>query len=109
MNAGAMENWGLIIGEYSLFMFDPDYATTRDITEVAETTAHEVVHQWFGDIVTLDWWNDIFLNEGFAQYWFANGIDNTFPEQHAYSIVRSYLKLSFIEIHVSSRTITVST
>lgn len=86
MNAGAMENWGLIFGEYSLFMFDPDYATTRDITEVAETTAHEVVHQWFGDIVTLDWWNDIFLNEGFAQYWFANGIDNTFPEQHAYSI-----------------------
>uniref|UniRef100_A0A1I7TNP3 Aminopeptidase n=1 Tax=Caenorhabditis tropicalis TaxID=1561998 RepID=A0A1I7TNP3_9PELO len=85
-DAGAMENWGLIIGEYSLFMFDPDYATTLQIAEVAETTAHEVVHQWFGDTVTLDWWNDIFLNEAFAQYWFANGIDWTFPEQHDYAI-----------------------
>ncbi|UMM24352.1 hypothetical protein L5515_004620 [Caenorhabditis briggsae] len=85
-DAGAMENWGLIIGEYSLFMYDPSYATTLQIAEVAETTAHEVVHQWFGDIVTLDWWNDIFLNEGFAQYWFANGIDNTYPEQHDYAI-----------------------
>ncbi|CAL2036943.1 unnamed protein product [Caenorhabditis brenneri] len=85
-DAGAMENWGLIIGEYSLFMVDPDYATTLQIAEVAETTAHEVVHQWFGDTVTLDWWSDIFLNEAFAQYWFANGINNTFPEQEAYAI-----------------------
>uniref|UniRef100_A0A8R1E4S4 Aminopeptidase n=1 Tax=Caenorhabditis japonica TaxID=281687 RepID=A0A8R1E4S4_CAEJA len=85
-DAGAMENFGLIIGEYSLFMVDPDYSTTLDITEVAETAAHEVVHQWFGDSVTLDWWNDIFLNEGFAQYWFANGINYTYPEQVDYAI-----------------------
>ncbi|EGT50985.1 hypothetical protein CAEBREN_05705 [Caenorhabditis brenneri] len=92
-NIGAMENWGLIIGWYRLFLLDPDYATTLEIAEVAGTAAHEVVHQWFGDTVTLDWWSDVFLNEAFAQYWFANGINYTFPEQEAYAIdyYRSYI------------------
>ncbi|CAI5454858.1 unnamed protein product [Caenorhabditis angaria] len=99
-NAGAMENWGLIIGEYNLYMFDPDYATTRDITEVAETAAHEVIHQWFGDLVTMDWWDDIFLNEGFAQYWFANGINYTYPDQEDYAIEYNRFMINRIALEI---------
>ncbi|CAD6187493.1 unnamed protein product [Caenorhabditis auriculariae] len=82
----AMENWGLILGSYEVLLVDMDYATTAQLTDVAEVTAHETVHQWFGDLVSPDWWSNLFLNEAFAQYWYANGINYTFPEQSDYAI-----------------------
>jgi aminopeptidase N len=67
LEAGAMENAGLIIFEDPLILLDAD-APLRQVREFAETSAHEMAHQWFGDLVTPSWWTDIWLNESFAEW-----------------------------------------
>ena len=81
--AGAMENWGLVIAGYKDVLFHPDYCLTDQIVEIQNTVSHELTHHWFGDLVTLDWWTHIFLNEGFATYWPIRVLGNSQPEQQA--------------------------
>ncbi len=77
---GAMENWGAIYTfEYALLL-DPSISTQSDKEEVFSTAAHEMAHQWFGDLVTMRWWDDLWLNEGFASWMAARTTEKLHPE-----------------------------
>jgi puromycin-sensitive aminopeptidase len=66
--AGAMENTGLVTYREQLLLLDPQTAAHEERVVVAETIAHELAHQWFGDLVTMRWWNGAWLNEAFATF-----------------------------------------
>ncbi|KAJ7077602.1 peptidase family M1-domain-containing protein [Mycena epipterygia] len=61
---GALENWGLIVGDPGAFLFDPATGATATQKRVVDITSHELAHQWFGNIVTMEWWDNLWLNEG---------------------------------------------
>jgi aminopeptidase N/puromycin-sensitive aminopeptidase len=78
--AGAMENWGAIIYREAALLIDDKTASVGAKQEVAEVIAHEVAHQWFGDLVTAAWWDDIWLNEGFATWMTPHPLEQWKPE-----------------------------
>jgi len=82
---GAMENWGLVTYRTTAVLFDEEKSDARFKNRVAYVVAHELAHQWFGNLVTMDWWNELWLNEGFATWvgWLA--VDHLHPEWDVWS------------------------
>ncbi|XP_072939414.1 aminopeptidase N-like [Epargyreus clarus] len=79
-SSDAMENWGLITFRETTLLFDEKESVPRDKQNVAIDIAHELAHQWFGNLVTMRWWTDLWLNEGFATYIEYVGVDKIEPE-----------------------------
>jgi aminopeptidase N len=76
----AMENWGAIYTFEYAQLLDPGISTQRDMQNVFTTAAHEIAHQWFGDLVTMSWWDDLWLNEGFASWMEGRTTEKLHPE-----------------------------
>ncbi len=77
---GAMENAGAVTFRESLLLVDPDTVTLAERKRVAEVIAHELAHMWFGDLVTMAWWDDLWLNEAFATWMAFTIVDDWKPE-----------------------------
>ncbi len=85
--AGAMENWGLVIYREESLLFNSATDSSANKHRVCLVVAHELAHQWYGNLVTMEWWTDLWLNEGFAS-WVENlGLNRTHPEWRDVKII----------------------
>ncbi|XP_008186165.1 aminopeptidase N isoform X2 [Acyrthosiphon pisum] len=109
-SAGAMENWGLVTYRETELLIDPDVATIYNVHGVAEVIAHELAHQWFGNLVTMKWWTDLWLNEGFATYVAARGVDYLYPEWNSFQVetVQNFLRVLDLDSLQSSHPVSVA-
>jgi aminopeptidase N len=80
IQGGSMENWGAIFYSQDDLLFDPKTSTERDRQGVFLVVSHEMAHQWFGDLVTMAWWDELWLNEGFARWMQTYAADDLHPE-----------------------------
>ncbi|WP_372786407.1 M1 family metallopeptidase [Phenylobacterium sp.] len=81
--SGSMENWGAILFSQTNVIFDPKLSSARDQQVVYRVIAHEMAHLWSGDLVTMAWWDDLWLNEGFASWMSSKATDHFHPEWRA--------------------------
>lgn len=82
--AGAMENWGLLNFREEALLYDNVTSSVVDRKLVTKVIAHELAHQWFGNLVTMQWWNDLWLNEGFATFMEYFSLEKVFEELYSY-------------------------
>lgn len=78
--AGAMENWGAITFRESYLLYDEKKSSIKTKQTIAEIISHELAHQWFGNLVTMKWWNDLWLNESFATFLSIKVVHHFFPK-----------------------------
>ncbi|KAH7120209.1 peptidase family M1-domain-containing protein [Dactylonectria estremocensis] len=82
---GAMENWGLVTYRTTQVLYDEKSSDPRFKNSVAYVVAHELAHQWFGNLVTMDWWDELWLNEGFATWVGWHAVDHLHPDWQVWS------------------------
>lgn len=80
---GAMENWGGVIYNETMMLYDPAKSPLATQQRAFSTLAHETAHQWFGNLVTMAWWDNLWLNESFASWMEAKATDHFNPQWHA--------------------------
>uniref|UniRef100_A0A7M4EAC9 Aminopeptidase n=1 Tax=Crocodylus porosus TaxID=8502 RepID=A0A7M4EAC9_CROPO len=78
--SGAMENWGLTTYRESALLYDSEKSSASSKLWITMIIAHELAHQWFGNLVTMEWWDDLWLNEGFAKFMEYVSVSVTHPE-----------------------------
>ncbi|XP_058060069.1 aminopeptidase A-like [Anopheles bellator] len=78
--SGAMETWGLVTFRETSILYNEATGSTANKQRVVSVIAHELAHMWFGNLVTMKWWNELWLNEGFASYIEYKGMHEAFPE-----------------------------
>lgn len=88
-SAGAMENWGLVTYREAYLLLDPDNTSLEMKKLVATVIAHELAHQWFGDLVTMKWWDNLWLNESFANMMEYVAIDAIEPDWHIWEMFQT--------------------
>ncbi|CAI2655785.1 Aminopeptidase N [Apilactobacillus kunkeei] len=88
-SAGAMENWGLVTYREAYLLLDPDNTSFEVKQRVATVIAHELAHQWFGDLVTMRWWDDLWLNESFANMMEYVAIDAIEPSWNIWEVFQT--------------------
>lgn len=88
-SAGAMENWGLVTYREAYLVIDPENTSLEVKERVATVIAHELAHQWFGDLVTMQWWDDLWLNESFANMMEYVAIDALEPDWHIWELFQT--------------------
>ena len=86
--SGAMENAGLIVSDQSALLLDQRSASLQQEMLVAGVIAHEFAHMWFGDLVTMKWWDDLWLNEAFASWMAFHAVDTLSPQYHVWDEVQ---------------------
>ena len=96
---GAMENVGAVTYRESLLLIDPEKGTQPEVASVADGIAHELAHMWFGDLVTMRWWNGIWLNEAFATLMELLAVDAYRPDWERWS---SFLRSRAIAFEVDA-------
>lgn len=88
-SAGAMENWGLVTYRETYMLLDPDNTTLNQKRLIATVITHELAHQWFGDLVTMKWWDDLWLNESFANMMEYVAVDALEPEWNVWEMFQT--------------------
>ena len=93
--AGAMENLGAITFREAVLLIDPEQSTQTELQRVADVVAHELAHMWFGDLVTMKWWNGLWLNEAFATFMELAAVDAFRPEWHRWAAFTNERAVAF--------------
>lgn len=78
--SNAMEHWGLVTYRETALLYDRSFSSTWNKQRIAAVIAHELAHMWFGNLVTMAWWNDLWLNEGFARFMEYKAINKVYSD-----------------------------
>jgi puromycin-sensitive aminopeptidase len=106
--SGAMENLGCVTFREAILLADPENASRSELERLAEVVEHEIAHMWFGDLVTMSWWNGIWLNEAFATFMALCAQDDYRPEWDSFvSFSRSKAAAFQVDALHSTRSIEV--
>ncbi|GLD93466.1 hypothetical protein PINS_up002058 [Pythium insidiosum] len=92
--AGAMENWGVVTYRETRLLIDDQLSSFAQKVATARTVCHELAHQWFGNLVTMEWWTGLWLNEGFARFMEFEAVHHIFPDWRVWEMFVHDITLS---------------